>query len=73
MVEGARSIDPEERRLAYERVVQAYWKPVYVYLRLRRGASAEDAEDLTQGFFARDRVILRQGRTRWDGWSECSP
>ena len=53
MVEGARSIDPEERRLAYERVVQAYWKPVYVYLRLRRGASAEDAEDLTQGFFAR--------------------
>jgi DNA-directed RNA polymerase specialized sigma24 family protein len=53
MVEGARSLDPEERRHAWERVVQAYWKPAYVYLRLRRGASAEDAEDLTQGFFAR--------------------
>jgi RNA polymerase sigma factor (sigma-70 family) len=53
IIEGARSLDPEERRQAYERVVQAYWKPVYAYLRLRGGASAEDAEDLTQGFFTR--------------------
>src|SRR5687768_10919865 len=52
MVEGARSGDPGERRLAWERVVEAYWKPVYAYLR-RRGAAAPDAEDLTQGFFAR--------------------
>jgi DNA-directed RNA polymerase specialized sigma24 family protein len=53
MVEAARSLDPEERRLAFDRVVQAYWKPVYVYLRLRWRAPAEDAKDLTQGFFAR--------------------
>ena len=53
MIEGARSSDAEERRAAYDRVVSAYWKPVYAYLRLRRGASREDAEDLTQGFFAR--------------------
>ena len=53
MVEAARSLDPEVRRLAFARVVQAYWKPVYVYLRLRWRASAEDAKDLTQGFFAR--------------------
>jgi RNA polymerase sigma factor (sigma-70 family) len=53
MVEAARSPDPERRRAAFERVVQAYWKPVYVYLRLRWRASAEDAKDLTQGFFAR--------------------
>jgi DNA-directed RNA polymerase specialized sigma24 family protein len=52
MVEGARSPDAEERRGAFERVVQAYWQPVYAYLRIR-GASVEDAEDLTQGFFAR--------------------
>ncbi len=53
IVEAVRSLDPEERRLAFERVVLAYWKPVYVYLRLRWRAPAEDAKDLTQGFFAR--------------------
>ena len=53
IVEAARSGDPEQRRHAFERVVQAYWKPVYAYLRLRWRASAEDAKDLTQGFFAR--------------------
>lgn len=53
MVEAARSADPERRRAAFERIVQAYWKPVYVYLRLRWRAPAEEAKDLTQGFFAR--------------------
>lgn len=53
MVEAARSPDPEERRRAFDRVVGAYWKPVYVYLRLRGRMSPEDAEDITQGFFAR--------------------
>lgn len=53
MVAGARSPDPEEARVARERIAQAYWKPVYAYLRLRAGAAPEDAEDLTQGFFAR--------------------
>ena len=31
---------------------ELYWYPLYAYLR-RRGHSAEDAQDLTQGFFAR--------------------
>lgn len=53
IVEQARSADPDRRRAAFDRVVQAYWKPVYVYLRLRWRASAEDAKDLTQAFFAR--------------------
>jgi RNA polymerase sigma factor (sigma-70 family) len=50
---AARSGDPEERRRAFGVLVASYWKPVYKYLRLRWRASAEDAEDLTQGFFAR--------------------
>ena len=51
IVEDARSGDPARRHAAMGRVVEAYWKPVYVYLRVRRHASAEDAKDLTQGFF----------------------
>jgi RNA polymerase sigma-70 factor (ECF subfamily) len=31
---------------------QTYWYPLYAYLR-RRGSSREEAEDLTQGFFAK--------------------
>jgi len=31
---------------------QAYWRPIYNYVR-RRGFSSDDAQDLTQGFFAR--------------------
>jgi DNA-directed RNA polymerase specialized sigma24 family protein len=46
---------PEEpqRRRGLEVLAEAYWRPVYKYLRLRWGAAAEEAEDLTQGFFAR--------------------
>src|SRR5437763_1076117 len=37
---------------ALERLCQTYWYPLYAYAR-RRGYSPHDAEDLTQGFFAR--------------------
>lgn len=37
---------------ALEELCRAYWFPLYAYIR-RRGFSREDAEDLTQGFFAR--------------------
>jgi RNA polymerase sigma-70 factor (ECF subfamily) len=37
---------------ALSELCQTYWYPLYVYIR-RRGHSPEDAEDLTQGFFAR--------------------
>ena len=33
-------------------LVHQYWKPAYLYLRAIRAMSAEDAEDLTQQFFA---------------------
>jgi RNA polymerase sigma-70 factor (ECF subfamily) len=37
---------------ALGRLCTLYWYPVFAFVR-RRGHSAEDAEDLTQGFFAR--------------------
>jgi len=37
---------------ALEKLCQTYWYPLYAYVR-RRGHSLEDAQDLTQAFFAR--------------------
>ena len=71
VVVAAGSADPQTRRRAFEALVAAYWKPVYKYLRLQWRASGEDAEDLTQGFFARalekgffDRFDPRRARFR---------
>lgn len=36
---------------ALAKLCQAYWHPLYAYVR-RRGYTPEDAQDLTQGFFA---------------------
>lgn len=43
--------DTTRSRDALAKLCQAYWHPLYAYVR-RRGHSPEDAEDLTQGFFA---------------------
>jgi RNA polymerase sigma factor (sigma-70 family) len=43
----------EVRRSAYDRLVTAYWKPVFKYVRLKWHATPDDAADLTQGFFLR--------------------
>ena len=43
--------DAERASIALDTLCGAYWFPLYVYVR-RRGYSPEDAEDLTQGFFA---------------------
>jgi len=51
-IEAARSADPVERRRALDRLVSVYWKPVYKYVRARWRRSTEDAQDLTQEFFA---------------------
>lgn len=53
VIVAARSDDVGERRRALETLVAAYWKPVYKYVRLRWNRSREDAQDLTQEFFAR--------------------
>ncbi|MEO8353556.1 MAG: sigma-70 family RNA polymerase sigma factor [Chthoniobacteraceae bacterium] len=41
-----------DRLAALDRFCRTYWYPVYAFIR-RRSASAEDARDLTQGFFAK--------------------
>jgi len=60
VIEAARSIDREERERALEALCAAYWKPVYKYVRWRWNWAANDAQDLTQGFFAElfDRELL---------------
>jgi len=52
-IQGARSDDPAERARGLERIVSAYWKPAYKYIRMRFRQSNEDAKDTTQAFFAR--------------------
>jgi len=47
---------------ALARLCDAYWYPVYSYLR-RKGASPEDAKDLTQDLFARLIVCERFAQT----------
>jgi RNA polymerase sigma factor (sigma-70 family) len=48
---AARS-DTTRARAALESLCQTYWHPLYAFVR-RRGYSPEDAQDLTQEFFAR--------------------
>jgi RNA polymerase sigma-70 factor (ECF subfamily) len=48
----ARSSDAATRQKALDAFCRMYWMPFYAFLR-RRGHSPEDAEDLTQSFFAR--------------------
>ena len=57
-------------QLALERLCRTYWYPLYVFLR-QQGKSPEDAEDLTQAFFAHlmekdalKNVVPERGRFR---------
>src|SRR5215216_4283744 len=55
---------------ALEKLSRIYWRPIYSFVR-RQGIGADDAQDLTQGFFASllehrnlDAVRKEQGRLR---------
>jgi len=52
MVLNAGRNDSTGARDALAQLCQSYWYPLYAYAR-RRGNAAANAEDLTQGFFAR--------------------
>jgi RNA polymerase sigma-70 factor (ECF subfamily) len=51
VVAQAREPNSPAARQALAALCQAYWYPMYAFVR-RRGHSAHEAEDLTQGFFA---------------------
>ena len=51
VVLAAREGQETQATAALEKLCRTYWYPLYAFLR-RQGHSAEDAQDLTQGFFA---------------------
>ena len=51
VVQRTRSGDEETRRVALAAIIEAYWKPVYKYLRVKWSLTPEEASDLTQEFF----------------------
>jgi RNA polymerase sigma factor (sigma-70 family) len=71
VVRAASGPEGEPRRQAFGALAEGYWRPVYKYLRWRWSADRAEAEDLTQGFFARayekrffDRFDPARGRFR---------
>ena len=52
------------RKRALGALCEAYWKPVYKYVRWRWNRDAPDAQDLTQGFFAE--MLERELLNRFD-------
>jgi RNA polymerase sigma-70 factor (ECF subfamily) len=66
VVLAAGGSDDTRARAALEKLCRVYWYPLYAYVR-RRGHSPEDAQDLTQEFFARlleKKWIARADRQR---------
>jgi DNA-directed RNA polymerase specialized sigma24 family protein len=63
---GASDVSSARAHDALSELCRIYWRPLYLFLR-REGIGAEDAQDLTQGFFAEligDRSYLRADREK---------
>ena len=63
---GGPAASPSQSLEALSELCRIYWRPLYLFLR-REGIGAEDAQDLTQGFFAkliRDRTYFRADREK---------
>ena len=50
-MQRTRSGDEETRQVALAAIIDAYWKPVYKYLRVKWSLTPDEASDLTQEFF----------------------
>ena len=64
VIDAAKSGNPAEQARALDTLFAAYWKPVYKYVCLRWNRQTEDAQDLTQGFFAE--MLERDLLARYD-------
>ena len=64
VVRDLASGDPARRAAAFDALARSYWRPVYLYVRLRWRRSPEDAKDLTQEFFTR--AFEREYLSRYD-------
>jgi RNA polymerase sigma-70 factor (ECF subfamily) len=64
LVAAVKSGDGEARARALEILAEAYWRPVYTYVRLKAGRGHEEAADLTQEFFAR--LVEKDWLVRFD-------
>jgi RNA polymerase sigma-70 factor (ECF subfamily) len=58
--------EPAKASLALALLCEAYWYPVYAFVR-RQGYAPADAEDLTQGYFARflEKGVVREVRPEY--------
>jgi RNA polymerase sigma factor (sigma-70 family) len=68
---AGRDAAPETRK-ALSELCSLYWSPLHAFVR-RQGLPAEEAKDLTQGFFARlleknDLSVATPGRGRFRSW-----
>ncbi len=50
-IQHAREPDTEMRQTALTALIRSYWRPVYLYIRVKWGKRNEDAKDHTQEFF----------------------
>jgi len=63
IVAGARDPASPDARRSLERLIESYWRPIYLYVRTVWKSTNEDAKDLTQDFLS----DLLEGR-RLDGY-----
>jgi RNA polymerase sigma factor (sigma-70 family) len=64
VIAGIRGEDGAERKRSMDTLCEAYWRPVYKYVRVRWNRAPADAQDLTQGFFAE--MLERELLNRFD-------
>lgn len=64
LVAAVQSGDEATRARALETLAEAYWRPVYTYVRLKAGLEHEESADLTQEFFAR--LVEKDWLARFD-------